>query len=213
MVEQIPAAVTDPALGDAVLPRTSEAGPLGLDAEALHGVDHLRIEAGTAIKDQVAGCGIIRECLTQLLNDPGAGWVLGHVAVQDSPPVMGDDEEAIENSECERWHGEKVHRSNGLTMVVQECRPSLCRFGISGRFPHPAQHGSLRNIESKHFQFPVNARRTPCGVFGHHADDEFAPSFAHAFSSHAGPMPRKPRPIQLEPCAMPANDALRLDED
>jgi hypothetical protein len=52
MVEQVPAAVADPTLDNAVLPRTSEAGPLGLDAEALHGIDHPRIETGTAIKDQ-----------------------------------------------------------------------------------------------------------------------------------------------------------------
>src|ERR1035437_3495667 len=53
MVEQIPATVTDPTLCDTVLPRTSETGPLWLDVEGLHGIDHLRIEAGTAIKDQV----------------------------------------------------------------------------------------------------------------------------------------------------------------
>ena len=43
MVEQIPAAVADPALCNTVLPRASEVGPLWLDAEALHGIDHLRI--------------------------------------------------------------------------------------------------------------------------------------------------------------------------
>ena len=44
MVDQITAAVANPALGNAVLPRTSEADPFGLDAEALHCVDHLLIE-------------------------------------------------------------------------------------------------------------------------------------------------------------------------
>ena len=33
MVEQIVTATADPALGDAVLPRTAEADPLGLDAK------------------------------------------------------------------------------------------------------------------------------------------------------------------------------------
>ena len=40
-----------PALGNTVLPRTSEAGPFGLDAEALHRVDHFFTELGAAIKD------------------------------------------------------------------------------------------------------------------------------------------------------------------
>src|SRR5882724_10388184 len=44
MVNQITATAASPALGDSVLPWTSEAGPFGLDAEALHSVDHLLIE-------------------------------------------------------------------------------------------------------------------------------------------------------------------------
>ena len=78
MVEQVPTAVADPAFGNTVLPRTSEAGSLGLDAECLHGIEHFRIEAGAAVKDQVAGCRIVGKRLAQLLNDPSAGRVPGH---------------------------------------------------------------------------------------------------------------------------------------
>jgi len=49
LVEQIAAAVADEALGNAVLPRTAEAGSFGLDTEALYHVDHLGIEAGAAV--------------------------------------------------------------------------------------------------------------------------------------------------------------------
>ena len=51
MVVQIPTTVPDPALCDAILPRAPETGPLRLDAEAFHGVDHFLIEVGAAIKD------------------------------------------------------------------------------------------------------------------------------------------------------------------
>ena len=50
MVEQIAAAVADPTLGNAVLPRTSEAGSLWLDAEALYGVDDFFIEVAPRSK-------------------------------------------------------------------------------------------------------------------------------------------------------------------
>ena len=120
MIEQVAAAAADPALGDAVLPRTPKTGPLGLDAEALDRFDHLRIEAGAAIKDQVAGRRVIWKCLAQLLNYPCAGRMLGHIAMQDPPLVMRNDEEAIENSKGECRHGEEVHCGNGLAMVVQE---------------------------------------------------------------------------------------------
>ena len=44
MVKQIAAAVTNSALGYTVLPRTSEAGSFGLDAECLHCLDYFMIE-------------------------------------------------------------------------------------------------------------------------------------------------------------------------
>lgn len=59
MVDQITAAVANPALGDSVLPRTSEAGPFGLNAEAPHCVDHLLIEVCGAVEDQVTGQRIV----------------------------------------------------------------------------------------------------------------------------------------------------------
>ena len=80
MIQQIPAAAADPTLGNTILPRTSEAGSHGLNAEALHCFDHFATEVCTAIKDQVSGGSIEWECLAQLLNDPSAGWML--VALQ-----------------------------------------------------------------------------------------------------------------------------------
>lgn len=50
-------------------------------------------------------------------------------------------------------------------MVVQKGRPSLCWFGIPRRPSHPPQYGSLRNIETEHFQLSMNARRAPRRVF------------------------------------------------
>ena len=213
MVKQVAAAVADPAFGDSVLPRTSEGSSLVLDAEVFHGVDHFSVEAGAAIKDQTAGRRVVREGFAQLLNHSGAGQVLGHVVMQDSSPVMRDDEETVEDAEGERRHGEEIHCRNRFTMIIQKRHPSLCRFGISRRLPHPAQHGSLRYIEAKHFQFPVNTRRTPGGIFGNHAEDEVAQFPANAFSAHAGAMSREPRPIQLEACPVPTNHGLRLNEE
>jgi hypothetical protein len=161
MVEQIAAAVADPTLGDAVLPRASEAGLLGLDAEALHRVDHFFIELRAVIEDQITRSSVVRKCLAQLLNDPGACGVRSNIAMKNTPSIMRDDEEAVEHTECERRYGEEVHRCNRFAMVAQKRRPTLCPLRIARRFSHPAQHGSLRNIEAKHFQFTVDSRRAP----------------------------------------------------
>ena len=102
VVEQISAAISDPTLGDTVLPRTTEAGSLRLDADALHSLDHFVVELCPAIKNQVAGRRVVWECLAQLLDDPGAGRMFGHIAMRDLPPVMRNDKEAVQHAKGER---------------------------------------------------------------------------------------------------------------
>jgi hypothetical protein len=58
----------------------------------------------------------------------------GNVAVQNPPPVMGDDEEAIEHAESQRRHGEEVHRGNRFSVVIQESSPTLAGSGFRGAF-------------------------------------------------------------------------------
>ena len=53
MIEQISAAIPDPALGDAILPWASVVGSFGLHAEALSGAYHLVIEASCPVGDQI----------------------------------------------------------------------------------------------------------------------------------------------------------------
>src|SRR6201993_223537 len=134
-----------------------------------------------------------------------------HLALKNTPPVMRDDEKAVEHSEGHRRHSKEIHCGNGFPMIAQEGRPSLGRLKIPPRSPHPAQHGSLGKIEAKHFQLPVDARCTPCGVFRYHAKDQLAQFLADAFSARSKPTPRERLPIELEPCAMPANNSLWLD--
>lgn len=150
MIEQITAAVTDPALGDTVLPRTSEAGSFGLDAESLQGVDDFFVEVRTSIKDHVARSRVVGERFAQLLDDPGAGGMFRHIKMKGTPPVMSNDEEAVEHAKGKRMQGEEIHRGDGLTMIAQKRGPTLCRLGISMGLSHPTQNGSLRNIEAQH---------------------------------------------------------------
>ena len=213
MVEQIPPAGAYPAFRNAVLPWTSETGALGLNAETLHSFDHFIVELRAAIKNHVAGDRVIGEGLAQLLNDPRTRRMARHLTLKNAAPVMRDDEKAVEHSEGQRWHGKEIHCGDGFPMIAQKGRPLLGRLRTPRRSLHPAQHGSLRKIEAKHFQFAVDARCAPCGVFRYHAKDQLAQFLADAFSARANPTPREPRPIQLEPCTVPANDCLRLDED
>src|SRR5438105_3852010 len=109
MVEQFPSAIPNPAFGDAILQRASEAGSLRLYAEAFSHTDNLVIEVRVAIENEISQRRIIRESLPKLLDDPCAARMPGNLAVQDPPPVMGDNEEAIEHIEGQRRHREEVH--------------------------------------------------------------------------------------------------------
>jgi hypothetical protein len=95
MIKQVASAIANPAFGDAVLPRTSEADSFRLDAEARYGADNFTVEVRYPVEDQIAGGRIIRECFAKLLRDPLATWMTEHVAVEDASPAMRDDEEAV----------------------------------------------------------------------------------------------------------------------
>jgi hypothetical protein len=136
-----------------------------------------------------------------------------HVAVQNPPPFMRDDKEAVQYTKCQRWHGEEIHRGYRFTMIVQKRSPPFCWLRTPRCFPHPTQDSSFRNIEAQHLQLTMNSRRSPNRVLGYHAEDEFTQLLADAPSSSTGLTPREPRPIQLEPSAMPAHDRLRLDKN
>jgi len=98
-------------------------------------------------------------------------------------------------------------------MITQKGSPTPCRLRTSRRFPYPALYRALRKFESKHFEFCMNSGRAPCLVLGDHAENDLSQFSAHTLSSCSAPASRKPRPIQLEALAMPANNCLRLNED
>src|ERR1035437_1351599 len=199
VVEQIPAEGAYPAFRNTVLPWTSEARPLWPDTEALHGIGHFTIELWATIKDQVAGVRVIWERLAQLLNDPCTRRMASHLTLKNTPPVMRDDEKAVEHSEGQRRDGKEIHRGDGFPMTAEKGRPSLGRLRTPRRSPHPAQHGSLRKIEAKHFQSAVDARCAPCGIFRDHAKDELTQILADAFSARPNPTLREPLQYSLNP--------------
>ena len=135
------------------------------------------------------------------------------VKLQDAPSVMRDDEEAIKNTERQRWHREEIHRRYDFAMIAQKGHPSFRWLRISGRLAHPSQNRSLGDVEAEHLQLAVNAWRSPGSILGHHAENEFAQLHAYRSSSGVYPMPREPRPIEPEADSMPTDNSLGLNED
>ena len=127
-----------------------------------------------------------------------------HITMQDLPPVVADDEKAVQNTKCERWDGEEIHCSNGLAMVSEERQPALHGIWISRSSPDPSRDTPFREMETQLEQFAVNARCSPGRILGNHTENQGAELFADSLPSPYLADSGDPRPIQTKPGAMPA---------
>jgi hypothetical protein len=126
---------------------------------------------------------------------------------------MLDDEQAVEKAASKSRHCEEVHCGNCFAMIAQERRPTPCGLRISGSFPHPAQDGSLRDLEAEHLQFAMNPVCTPSRVFPDHSEDQLAELGASRFACNENMFAGPPFPIHPESGPMPTDDCVGLNED
>ena len=113
-----------------------------------------------------------RKPLPQLLDDPTARRMLRDVEMQDTPAIVADDKETVEDVERDRGHGEEVHRRNRFPVILKKRAPTFGWPGIPRRPLHPAGDGSLGDVKAQHEKLAVNARSTPGWVLRHHAEDQ-----------------------------------------
>lgn len=103
--------------------------------------------------------------------------------MQDLPPVVADDEKAVQNTKRERWDGEEIHCRNGLAMVSEERQPALHGIWISRSSPDPSRDTPFRELETQLEQFAVNARCSPGRILGNHTENQGADLFADTLPS------------------------------
>jgi hypothetical protein len=147
MIEQISSTAADPAFRDAILPRASETGSFGFDAEALHGSGDIFIEIRGPVENQIPRRGIVGECFPQLLCDPSATRTVGDSPMKNAPPVMRNNEEAVQHTKGQRRHGEKVHRGDDFTMIAQKAAQRFAGSGLLGALR--IQRKTVRSETSK----------------------------------------------------------------
>jgi hypothetical protein len=154
------------------------------------------------------------EMLRTVLDDPTAGRMRGDVEVQDTTPVMANDEKAVEQVESDGGDSKEVHGGNGFAMIVKTRKPKLRRFRISGCAAHPAGDRTLRYIEAEHEEFAVDARRTPGGIFNDHLKDQVTDFFGNSLpAAHWVSGLAQHGPVQSESSAVPAHNCLGHDEE
>jgi ribosome maturation protein Sdo1 len=84
MIEQISSAIAHESFCNTILPRTSKANPLWLNAKALDGCGHFIAKVLSSIEDQVAGDRTVRKRLAQLLGNPCTRRMRRRAKVQKS---------------------------------------------------------------------------------------------------------------------------------
>ena len=99
MIHQVSATAFNPALRDTVLPRTSKRRADGFDAHVLDGSQHLAIECGVPIQDEIPGRSAVGKRLPKLLTDPRRRGMFGDVNAENLAACVADHEEDVEQSE------------------------------------------------------------------------------------------------------------------
>ena len=79
------------------------------------------------VAEQVAGSSVPGKCLSNLGRSPFGSWMLGHVEMNDTPALVGQDQKDKEKLEVNGRHDEEVHRHQLPDMVLEEYAPSLRR--------------------------------------------------------------------------------------
>jgi len=130
--------------------------------------------------------------------------------VNDAAPLMGKNEEDVENAEGDCRDGEKIDRGKLLGMVFQKYAPSLRgRFGMS---EHVFGDRCLGNIDSKLEQFAMNSRGSPEGIIFAHRADELTNLLGNPGSSRLT-VSAFPGPKHAESPAMPGYDGFWFNND
>ena len=91
------------------------------------------------IQEEKLGRPFVGKGFAQLLHDPSACRMAGHVEMENAPPIVANDKEAIQPTEGDRGHREEVHGRDGFAVIVQKAEPSTSGFWIFGCALHPAR--------------------------------------------------------------------------
>ncbi len=118
MIQQLAAAISHPALGYAILPRTADRGSDTRDVHRANSGGNLAAILGVVIEDEKPNVRVVRKRFPQLLHDPDASAMAGNVEVENTSPIMANDEEDIDHVEGKGRYREEVHGRDGFAMIA-----------------------------------------------------------------------------------------------
>lgn len=85
----------------------------------------------------------------------------GDVHVQNLPPLVANNKEAVQQLEGNCRDRKEIHGGHRVAMIANKGLPAPGKFWISGRSLHPTGDASLGYFEAQHEQFAVEAGSPP----------------------------------------------------
>jgi hypothetical protein len=169
-VQTLAADRADEPLREGTLPRTAGSREHLLDLHALHALAERVTVDRVAIAEEISGGGGVREAVHELLGCPCSRGMLGDVDVEDSAPMVSEDDQDEKHSQVSGRNGEEVDRDQVLDMVVQERAP-----GLRWRCPalrDQARDRALGHVDAELKKLPMDPGRATQWIRGGHFSDE-----------------------------------------
>ena len=168
VIQKISATASNPAFRDSILPGTSETDALGFDATGYQQIRDILVKLRISIQNRITVGTRFRESLPQLLNYPRIRRMFRDIEMEDFASTVFDDEEAIQNPESERGHGEEVHRCDDLAVIAKESSPKHACLPTRRQAPDITRDRTFRDVEAEFHKFSMNPGGAPRGIIFHH---------------------------------------------
>ena len=158
MVQTLAPDRADKALREGVLPRAMGRGQDFHDSHAVHPLPERGTVDTVAIAEEVRRRGFVRDGVHDLLGRSGGGGMFSHVEVDDTPALVGEDDQDEEHAQARGGNREEIEGDQVPDMVGEE-RPT----GLGRRdAPHREQPGrTLGHLDPQLLQCAMDSRRAP----------------------------------------------------
>jgi hypothetical protein len=135
MIQTVASDRADEAFHERILPRAVGGREHFEDPHIRHALPEGVAVDRVAIAEEIGRRGVLREGVHDLLGRPFGGGMLGHVEVQNAPPMVGEHDQDEQHAPMSGWHCEEIDRDQVADMVGEElrqvCDGGVRRFGIS----------------------------------------------------------------------------------
>jgi len=137
----------DHSLGKGILPGRSRSDEDFIDVHSFHPVDEGCPVDFVPIADRVLRLAVVRKGCGDLVSCPAGARMMCDIEMDDLPPVVPKDDEAIENLEPDGRNREEINSSDLFGMVRQERPPRLGRRFTLLR--HVLRHSRICHFEAE----------------------------------------------------------------